>query len=312
MANGFQTAVGSTPAFGIAGDFASINPLFSVDAGPQGFVSGPSGCVIGRFAWATAPADGDGYPSQVSNFGVGAPTGFVASEQQGLNTTFLLDASLAIPAGFAMGLFSGTDFWVKNDGLTQAVPGGTVYTEMATGKIRPDAATGVATGTIAAQTFSVTGGIANDIMTVTAVGSGTLYPGVLITVGAASGTKVVSQISGTTGGVGVYSVSIPEQSIAAGTTLSGTYGLFTAVSGLTGTFGIGSILSGAGGGGVTTATTITALGTGVGGLGTYIVDLTQTVTSTAITGTLTVATKWKFMSSALPGEVCKMSSQPLG
>lgn len=310
MSNGFQTQVGTTPAFGIPGNFASANPHFSVDFGPGGAVAGPQGCVVGRFAWASSPAGGDGAPSAINNFGAGAPTGFVAAEQQGLNTIYLADASMLIPAGFGMGLFSGTDFWVKNDDPSvQALPGGTVYAELATGKIRTAAATGSATGSIAAGTASFTAGIAGDIMTVTAVASGTIYPGALITSGAASGTVVGAQISGTTGGVGVYSVSIPEQTVAAGTSFTTTHGVFTAASALSGSFGLGSVLSGSG---VSSGTKITAFGTGNGGLGTYIVDLTQTAGSTTITGTLTVATKWKFASSALPGEVCKMTSQPLG
>lgn len=313
MSNGFQTAVSTTPAFGIPGMIATNNPLFSVNFGPGGAVSGPSGCYVGRFGWAVAPATGDGSPASINNYGAGAPTGFVAAEQQGLNVIYLADASMFIPAGFAMGLMSGTDFLVRNDDPTvQAVWGGTVYAELSTGKARAGAATGVATGTIAAGTATFTAGIAGDIMTVSAVGSDVIYPGSLITVGAASGTRVVSQISGATGGAGVYSVSIPEQAVAAGTAFTTTYGLFTGVSGLTGTFGIGSVLSGAGGGGVTAGSTITALGTGTGGLGTYIVDTTQTVTSTAITGTLTVATKWKWASSALAGEVGTMTAQPLG
>lgn len=317
MSNGFQTAVANQPGVGIPGDFASANPKFSVDAGPGGIVSGPSGVIVGRFAWLYAPADGDGAPSQAANYGPGAPAGFVANELQGLNTIYLADASLLIPTGFQMGLFSGTDFWAKNDGLTQVTWGATVYVENATGKVRADNVSGSATGTIAAGSFSVTGGIANDTLTVSSVQSGTVAIGALLTANAATGTTVVSQLlpllaGEALGGVGRYSVSIPEQNVASVAGITGTYGLFTAVSGLTGTFGVGSVLSGAGGGGVSAGSVITALGTAAGGLGTYIVNLTQTVTSTAIAGTLTTATKWKFQSSGLPGETVKITSQPLG
>ena len=52
-------------------------------------------------------------------------------------------------------------------------------------------------------------------------------------------------------------------------------------------FYIGMILTGTG---VTPGTTITAFGTGTGGAGTYSVDISQTVASTAITGTIGLLT----------------------
>lgn len=60
----------------------------------------------------------------------------------------------------------------------------------------------------------------------------------------------------------------------------------TVASALTGNIGVGMVLSGAGGGGVTANTAVTGQLTGTpGGLGTYSVNITQTVTSTTITGT---------------------------
>ena len=50
---------------------------------------------------------------------------------------------------------------------------------------------------------------------------------------------------------------------------------------VTGTFAVGMVLSGTG---VTAGTTITALGTGTGGAGTYTVSASQTVSTTSITG----------------------------
>ena len=84
------------------------------------------------------------------------------------------------------------------------------------------------------------------------------------------------------------------------------------MSGLTGNFEIGDILSGAGGGGVTAGTAIYGLGTGTGGLGTYYVSPSQTVTSTTISATGNVETKWIAMSTGLPGELVKISDHPLG
>ena len=53
-----------------------------------------------------------------------------------------------------------------------------------------------------------------------------------------------------------------------------------------GTLGIGSVLSGTG---ITSGTTITALGTGTGGTGTYTVSASQTVSSTTITANTEVS-----------------------
>lgn len=312
----FQTQVGVQPAPAVLGDFCDSNPRFTVDVGPGGLVAGPLGLTVGRFAWTTPPIDPDGTNIVANNYGSGPVAGFVHRDQQGLFTTYLQEHSLVIPVGFPVTLFSGGGFWVVNSGAALAQVGMKAYADYGNGLVSfaataTPAAGGSTTGTIAAATFSVTGSIANNIMTVTAVGSGTLYPGGQITVGAATGTAIVSQISGTAGGVGTYYVSIPEQTVAS-TTLSGTYGLFTAVSALVGSFSVGDVLAGSGGGGVTAGTKITAFGTATGGLGTYIVDLTQTVTSSTITSVGNVETKWIAMSTGLPGELVKISNHALG
>ena len=170
----FQASVGTQPAPGVAGMPASLNPMFSVDAGPFGLVAGSLGLVVGRFAWISyIGLDGDnapaiaqnqppGYGSISANPAVGtggpAPAGFVFRNQQGLNTTYLSDAGNTIKPGFACALASGTDFWALNDDPTvQALPGATVYADFATGKIQFSALTASATGTIAAESSSFTG-----------------------------------------------------------------------------------------------------------------------------------------------------------
>lgn len=72
-------------------------------------------------------------------------------------------------------------------------------------------------------TASVTASIAATTMTVTAVGSGTLYPGAnLMGTGVKTGTIIVSQLSGTTGGIGTYQVSL-SQTVASTTVTAGTH-----------------------------------------------------------------------------------------
>lgn len=316
---GFQTQVTDQPAPAVAGDFASTNPYFTYDAGPGGLVAGaPNGVVIGRFAWVFPPVDPNGTGKIVQNSGAGAVAGFVHRAQQGLIVNYLQFAGMVIQPGFQMGLMTGGDFWVVNDGATEALVGQKAYANFADGKVSfaasgsPPGGASATGSSIDPETFSVTGSIDDDVLTVTAVGSGTIVNGATISgTGIASGTKIVSQLSGTAGGVGTYTVSIPEQSVDS-TTVSGTYGLFT-VGTATGTFGVGDVLSGSGGGGVTAGTVITQLLSGAGGSGsTFAVDPTQTVTSSTIAATTSVETKWYARSSGLAGELVKISDHPTG
>lgn len=308
-----QTQVNVQPAPAIAGDFASKNPYWTYDAGPGGLVAGPNGLTIGLFAWTTVPVDADGTPSYANNYGTGNVAGFVHREQQGLIENYLQTSSMLLPAGFPATLMNGGDFWVVNSGATMAKVGQKAYASFATG-----AATFAATGsvtaggtstasTIAATTFSVTGSIAGDIMTVTVVGSGTVYPGATISgTNVTSGNMVVSQISGTAGGIGTYYVSIPEQSVAS-TTISGTYGLLTVGGTVVAGFAVNDVLAATGS--VVAGTTITAAVSGTGGAGTYVVNNNTAVTSQAINvAAVNVETKWTATSNALPGELVKISS----
>lgn len=314
MNAGFQTQVNTVPAVGVEGDFCSLNVWTSYTAGPGGLVAGASGAIIGRWGWTVPPNDADGAPALVNCFSLagGAPQGFVHRTQSALITQYLSDATLVVPAGYQMTLLDGGDFWVKNAGSGQALPGMKAYASFLDGTTT-FAATGSATtggsgtsSSIASSTSSVTGSIAGNIMTVTAVGSGTLYPGTTLSgTGVASGTQIVSQIGGTTGGVGTYYVSIPEQSVAS-TTISGTYGTLTVGGTVTGTFNVGDPISGSG---VATGTVITAKISGTGGAGTYVVN-----NNTVVPGPETISaignfeTKWVCTSSALNGELAKISS----
>lgn len=311
---GFQTAVSVQPAPAVVGDFCDTNPRASVNAGARGLIAGPAGVTVGRFAWLSASLlDGNNAPAVVNNFGSGPVAGLIHREQQGLITTYLAESSMMVPGGFPITVMSSGGLWVRNNGATAVRRGMKAYASFADGKATfadsGAASTASATGSIAANTGSFTGSINDNILTITAVGSGTAVVGGLLSgTNVATGTRIVSQNSGTAGGIGTYVVSIPNQTVAS-TTISETYGTFTAASALSGLFAVGSVLSGSG---VTAGTTITALGTGTGGLGTYIVDTTQTASSTTIAGTTNVETRWTAMSSALPGEIVKVSTHQLG
>lgn len=317
MAGGFQTTVGTVPAPAVAGDFCDSNPRASVDAGPGGLVAGSGGVTVGHFAWTSyAGIDADNAPTIVNSYGAGAPTGFVHREQQALITTYLADGSMVIPTGFGVTLFNAGGFWVKNDGTTAALRGMKAYARNSDGAVlfAATATPGTAsvTGSIGpVATTSVTGSIDGNVLTVTAVGSGTVYPGATLSGtgggGVASGTKVVSQLSGTVGGVGTYALNIPSQTVTS-TTITAAAGLLTVTAVGSGSLAVGDALSGSGGGGVTSGTVITALGTGTGGTGTYIVDPSQTVSSTTITANVTTETKFVAVSEGLAGELVKISS----
>ena len=305
----FQTTVKITPAPAVAGDFASANPRAVVLTNENGFVAGAAGVTVGRFAWADEATD-----TTVANAGPGLVTGFVArSGQVGLITAFLASTSNVIPQGLPVVLHSAGDFWVTNSGTNAVTIGLKAYANYATGAVT-FAATGTAptgasvTGAIAASTFSVTGSIADTTLTVTAVGSGTVVVGGTISgTGVTTGTRVTRQLTGTAGGVGTYAVSILQT--AASTTVSGTYGTLTVSAVGSGSLDIGDVLSGTG---VTAGTFISALGTGTGGTGTYIVSPTQTASSTTITAAGAVETKWYSASIGGAGELIKMSSQAPG
>ncbi|MBI1213633.1 MAG: hypothetical protein GC190_19415 [Alphaproteobacteria bacterium] len=311
--NGIQQNVGVQPAPAVAGDFCDGNPRYAYDAGPGGLVSGADGVTIGRFAWARNPGDANATPSTVYSYGNGEVSGFVHRNQQGLITTYLADAGLTIPEGFQMGLMIGGGFWVKNEGSNVALPGMKAYATFTNGAAT-FAATGTptgggtATGTIAAGASSFTGSIAGDVLTASAV-TDLIVPGELIAgSGITTGTRIVEQVSGTANGAGEYIVSIGEQDVT-DVSCTGSYGLFTAASGLSGTFAVGQPLSGSG---VADGTYISALGTGTGGLGTYYVNNTQTVGSTAISSASNIETKWYCRSVGGAGELVKISDKPLG
>lgn len=310
MTAGFQTQVYSQPVQAVAGDFATANQYASIKAGPGGLISGAAGLTIGRFAWIAAPTDPNGTDQIANNFGNGAPAGFVHRAQQGLNTTFLSDAGMVIPSGFPVTLMSQGDFWVINDGTTVAQYGMKAYADVLTGKVS-FAATGSqttgasVTASIAASTFSVTGSIQGDVLNVTAVGSGSVVPGATISgTGIATGTQISSQMSGIAGGVGTYALTVSQQKAVASTTVSGTYGTMTVTAVGSGTLAVGQQLSGTN---VVAGTAITALGTGTGGTGTYIVNNNTVVSSTTVTAFSNVETGWTATSAAQPSGLVSIS-----
>jgi hypothetical protein len=128
---------------------------------------------------------------------------------------------------------------------------------------------------------SVTGSIAGSVLTVTA-GSGLAVGQTLSGTGVISGTTISSLGTGT-GGTGTYNLST-STAVVTGSISTTTL----TVTGVTsGTLAVGQTITGTG---VTAGTTITALGTGTGGMGTYTVSASQTVSSTTITSSVASTT----------------------
>ena len=108
---------------------------------------------------------------------------------------------------------------------------------------------------------SVTGSITGTTLVVSAVSSGTLYSGEIISgSGINANTSITGQLTGA----------------ATNTSTAGSISLTTLTIGgtISGTFNIGQII---GGNGIAPGTIITAFGTGNGGAGTYTVNNSQSV-----------------------------------
>jgi len=314
---GWQTQVYDQPSAAVAGDRASNNPLASYNAGPGGLIAGSSGCAVGRFFWAYPPDDPNGGYQIAANNGFGVPSGFVMRNLQALNSTYLSNAGNLIQPGFEMAGMTQGDFWVTNDGSTVPIPNySKAFADLATGKVKfaaPGTVFGGASATgssIAPASFSVTGVINDDVLTVSAIGSGSVYPGSTISgTGIATGTQIVSQItpllSGeSANGVGRYLLSVGNQSTAS-VTVTGAYGVLT-IGTATGTFAVGDLLTGTN---VVAGTAITANLTGSGGSGgTMVVNNATSVSSTTITASTAVETKWVAVSTDQPGNLVKISS----
>jgi hypothetical protein len=319
---GFQQFAFNQPAMAIAGDFASQNPYFTYDAGPGGLVAGSGGCDVGVFAWTYPPDDPDGTPTAAQNYGFGPVAGFVQRAMQASIITYLADASMTILQGQPMTLMTGGDFWVVNTGSAEADIGYKAFANLTTGKVsfgaagsNPGGANDTSGGAVVATTLTVTGSISNDILTVTNVSAGVVYPGALLSSNGAGYVQPYGTAGTTgTGGNGTYALDIDEQNVAAGTTIGGSYGVYTVGTNASTPFAVGMYLSG----GTTLSTSpppvLTYLITGAGLTGsTFAVNSgTTSQTSHAIQGNVAYETKWYARSTGLNGELVKISDHPVG
>lgn len=157
--------------------------------------------------------------------------------------------------------------------------------------------TGTYTLSYTGSTSSFTGSISGTTLTVTAVASGTLIKDQVITGGSVTaGTTIVSQLTGTTGGIGTYTVSISQTRTSA--SLTGTFTLASTtltinsttlrVSAVaSGTLSVNQFLTGTG---IDFGVNIASLGTGTGGVGTYTLNTGESFASTTISASGGVVT----------------------
>ncbi len=206
---GFQTSVNDRLPLATPGSFASANPRASVVAGDSSFTAdATNGVTVGVFAWTDA-ADAVVYNTN-PGYGNGKPRGFVANELQASITQWLAESSYIIQPGMPVTLYAQGDFWVKT--LTSAARGDKVYADYVTGAISVYPTASAPTGAV------VTGSISATTLTVTAVASGKLRVGDLITGSGVSANTFITALGTGTGGTGTYTVSVSQT--AASTTIT--------------------------------------------------------------------------------------------
>jgi hypothetical protein len=135
-----------------------------------------------------------------------------------------------------------------------------------------------------------TGSTSGTTLTVTAITNGTIAAGQsLFSVGVTNETVITALGTGT-GGIGTYTINLSQtltsrqmNSTTVGAQVTGSISTttLTVTAVASGTLFVGQTIQGTG---VTALTIITALGTGTGGVGTYTVSTSQTVTSTTLYG----------------------------
>lgn len=299
----FQNSVNTYNPLAVAGDFASTNPRATYDAGEAALVAGLLGVTVGKFAWVDLATNRIATNAASSN---SQPAGFVHRDQQALITLYLGEASMVIPQGFPVTLHVSGDFFAKLTGTTPVTPGTALYANFATGDVLAGAApTGAtATGSIG-STFTATA--TGTSLAVTAV-TGLISIGDTIAgTGVPTGTTIVAQVSGTTGGAGTYTTSVVTTATAATVTSFGNVLNVTAVG--SGVLNVGDSVSGTG---VPANATIASQVSGAtGGVGVYTISVPATAyaASTAITAAGGIAlTKWTAKNFANVGELVKIST----
>ncbi len=204
-----QKQVGLQYAPGVQGDRATKNPTIYSVFNP--IAVGP--VTVGNFVFAGADPS---HQVSASNILGARPVGFVERILAYYNFTLTSPGTLIIPDGSDLTVARRGDYWVKP--TVAASAGQKAYASFVDGSVYPAATANVI------SSASVTGSITGTILTVTAVASGTLAVGQVISgTGITSGTYIASLGTGT-GGAGTYNVSVaPAASVSSETIVASSY-----------------------------------------------------------------------------------------
>lgn len=231
-------------------------------------------------------------------------TGIIGSTNTGsLGSTFT-----ATGTGTSLAVTALTGYLAVGDTISgTGVPAGTTITAQVSGTTGAAGTytTSVAT-TAAAATVTSFGSTIKTTSTTGLISIGDTVAG---GAGFPVGATVLAQVSGTTGGAGVYTLSAAGSAYVASATGVTTYGdvlNVTAVS--SGTLHVGDPVSGTG---VPSGAVIESIVSGSGGVGVYTLDqrasaYAASTTVTAVAGV--VLSGWKAQSSAAVGELVKIST----
>ena len=148
-----------------------------------------------------------------------APTGFSATGSIGATFT-------ATGTGTSLAVTSVTGYISVGDTISgTGVPAGTTIVAQVSGTTGGAGTYTTSVATTASAAIVTSFGIVLDV---TAVASGTLNVGDAVTgTGVPANATIASQVSGATGGVGIYTLDIAATAYAASTTLTGVGGILT-------------------------------------------------------------------------------------
>lgn len=282
----FQSAVNIYSAFGIVGELFFDGP---VRAAPYNLVSTPQVNRVGRAFTITSGANPDtvaGAPlaGTARAGGTGVFAGILANPKVyallGTTAAGSLAPTLDLPDNTIGELVMMGEMVVDLPGPANV--GDLVTYDTTTGELNSIAPTVEFTGSTSTTTLTVSAVARGELRVGQQISGGTLLPGTYITaLGSGlgnTGTYTISQ-SQTVSSAAMTAASVPGSAFSVTGSIAGTTLTVSAVG--SGTLNVGDEIFGTG---VTDNTVITALGTGVGGTGTYTVNQSQTVGSTTLTG----------------------------
>lgn len=195
-----QKTINYEPAPGIAGQFCSANPRYSMLADSGSLRAGTAGVTLGLFARAK---NSDGTVTN-AHPGVASRLGFALRDNMGLIPTIPFVSGNSIPAGYEVSLLADGDVWMLF--AAGATIGQKVFASYADGSAVAGTAGSAPTATLTANTTSGSANLAS-VSTAVYAGepvSGTGIPaGAYIVTGAAIGGTAVMSANATATGTGV-------------------------------------------------------------------------------------------------------------